>query len=196
MQLSLTDPQLSQTLRLWDESAPELGAVSARMQLRGDYDTPRLEQISARVQRPGELDLNVTGEIADLATLGQLELQLDGRSSNPSVISWLLFDHRNELETLSLKGTVRAREGQYRIEDLQAQARTRSGVQVEVSGTADIHKTLKKYPVQTTGLKLALDSPTTRALTVLTRQGDGIVPELGPVKATATAGALPRWHQC
>ena len=92
LQLSLTDPQLSQTLRFWDESAPELGAVSARMQLRGDYDTPRLEQISARVQRPGELDVNVTGEIADLATLGQLELQIDGRSSNPSVISWLLSD--------------------------------------------------------------------------------------------------------
>ena len=185
LQLSLTDPQLSQTLRLWDENAPELGAVSARMQLRGDYDTPRLEQISARVQRPGELDVNVTGEIADLATLGQLELQIDGRSSNPSVISWLLSDHRNELETVSLKGTVRAREGQYRIEDLQAQARTRSGVQVEASGTADIHKTPKKYPAQTTGLKLTLDSPTTRALTVLTRQADGIIPELGPVKATA-----------
>jgi len=185
LQLSLTDPQLSQTLRLWDENAPELGAVSARMQLRGDYDTPRLEKISARVQRPGELDVNVTGEIADLATLGQLELQIDGRSSNPSVISWLLTDHRNELETVSLKGTVRAREGQYRIEDLQAQARTRSGVQVEASGTADIHKTPKKSPAQTTGLKLTLDSPTTRALTVLTREGAGVIPELGPVKATA-----------
>ena len=185
LQLSLTDSQLSQTLKLWDESAPGLGAVSARMQLRGDYDTPRLEQISARVERPGELDLNVTGEIADLATLGRLDLQLEGRSSNPSVISWLLFDHRNELETLSLKGTVQAREGQYRIENLQSQARTRSGVEVEVSGTADIHKTPKKYPVQTTGLKLTLNSPTTRALTVLTRQADGIVPELGPVKATA-----------
>ena len=185
LQLSLTDSQLSQTLRLWDESAPELGTVNVRMQLRGDYDKPRLEQINARIERAGELDLNVTGEIADLATLSQLELRLDGRSSNPSVASWLLFDHRNELESLSLKGTLRAREGQYRIEDLQAQARSRSGVQVEASGSADIHETPNEHPLQVAGLKLVLDSPTTSALTVLTRQAEGMVPELGPVKATA-----------
>jgi len=185
LQLSLTDSQLSQTLRLWDESAPELGTVNVRMQLRGDYDKPRLEQINARVERAGELYLNVTGEIADLASLGQLELRLDGRSSNPSVASWLLFDHRNELESLSLKGTLRARKGQYRIEDLQARVRTRSGVQVEASGSADIHETPDEHPLQAAGLKLVLDSPTTSALTVLTRQADGMVPELGPVKATA-----------
>jgi uncharacterized protein involved in outer membrane biogenesis len=185
LDLSLTDPQLTQTLRLWNDSAPDLGTVSARMQLRGDYDRPRLEQISARVERPGELDLNVTGEITDLTNLGQLELQLDGRSSNPSVISWLLFDRRNRLKALALKGTVRARDGQYRIEDLQAQALTRSDVQVEVNGTADIHKTVSLPPEQVAGLKLALDSPTTRALTMLTSQGGDNIPEFGRVKATA-----------
>jgi uncharacterized protein involved in outer membrane biogenesis len=185
LQLSLTDSRLSQTLKLWDESAPALGTVSARMQLRGDYDTPRLEQISAQVERPGELDLNVTGKIEDLATLGQLELQLECRSSNPSVISWLLFDRRNRLKTLALKGTVRAMDGQYRIENLQAQALTRSDVQVEVSGTADIHKTVNLPPEQVAGLKLAIDSPTTRALTMLTSQGGDDIPEFGRIKATA-----------
>jgi uncharacterized protein involved in outer membrane biogenesis len=185
LELSLTDPQLTRTLRLWNDSAPELGTVSAQMWLRGDYDRPRLEQISARVQRPGELDLNVSGEITDLTNLGQLELQLDGQSSNPSVISWLLFDRRNRLQSLTLKGTVRARDGQYRIEDLQAQALTGSDVQVEVSGTADIHKTVNLPPAQVAGLTLAFDSPTTRALTMLTSQGGDDIPEFGRVKATA-----------
>jgi hypothetical protein len=185
LQLSLTDPQLTRTLRLWNDSAPDLGTVTARMQLRGDYGTPRLEQISARVQRPGELDLNVTGEIGDLLTLERLELQLDGRSSNPSVTSWLLFDHQNKLKTLAVKGTVSARDGQYRIEGLQAKAITRSGVQVDASGTADIHETLKKRPAQLTGLRLAIDSPTTRAITSMTSQGGDSIPELGRVKATA-----------
>jgi uncharacterized protein involved in outer membrane biogenesis len=183
--LSLTDSQLTRTLRLWNDSAPELGTVSAQTWLRGDYDRPRLEQISARVQRPGELDLNVTGEIADLTNLGQLDLQLDGRSSNPTVISWLLFDRRNRLKALTLKGTVHARHGEYRIEDLQAQALTRSDVKVEVSGTADIHKTVNLPPAQVAGLKLAIDSPTTRALTLLTSQGGDDMPEFGRVKATA-----------
>jgi len=185
LQLSLTDPQLTRTLRLWNDSAPALGTVSAQMWLRGDYDRPRLEQISAHVQRPGELDLNVTGEITDLTHPGQLELQIDGRSTNPSVISWLLFDRRNRLKALALKGTVRARDGRYRIEDLQAQALTRSDVQVEVSGTADIHKTVSQPPAQVAGLKLALDSPTTRALSMLTSQGGADIPEFGRVKATA-----------
>jgi uncharacterized protein involved in outer membrane biogenesis len=185
LQLSLTDPQITRTLRLWNDSAPELGTVNARMQLRGDYDAPRLEQISARVQRTGELDLNVTGEIDDLSTLGQLELQLDGQSSNPSVLSWLLFDRRNRLKALTFKGTVRARDGQYRIEDLQARVQTRSGVQADVSGTADIHNTLKKPSSQLAGLKLVLDSPTTRALTGLTSQRNDDIPELGRIKATA-----------
>ena len=186
LQLGFTDPQLSQTLRLWNDRAPDLGTVTAQMQLRGDYDRPRLEQISAHVQRPGELDLKVTGEIADLSALEGVELRLDGRSSNPSVISWLLFDQRNRLESLAGKGTIRARDGQYRIEDLQVQALTRSGARVEISGTADIHKSLRKLPVQVAGLKLAIDSPTTRALTVLTSQGDEVVPELGHIRASAS----------
>jgi hypothetical protein len=185
LQLSLTDPQLTRTLRLWNDGAPELGTVTAQMWLRGDYDSPRLEQISARVQRPGDLDLKVTGEITDLTNLGQLQLQLDGRSSNPSVISWLLLDRRDRLKALALKGTVRARDGQYRIEDLQAQALTRSDVRVEVSGKADIHKTVNLPPEQVTGLKLVLDSPTTRALTMLNSQGGDDLPEFGQVKATA-----------
>ncbi|MGB7931512.1 MAG: AsmA family protein [Gammaproteobacteria bacterium] len=184
LQLGFTDPQLSRTLRLWNDSAPELGTVTAHMQLRGDYDRPRLEQISAHLQRPGELDLKVTGEIADLQPLDGVELRLDGRSSNPSVISWLLFDHRNRLKSLAGSGTIHAGDGRYRIEALQAKASTRTGVKVEVSGTADIYRSLKKRSSQPTGLKLALDSPTTRSLTALAVEGDAI-PELGRVKATA-----------
>jgi hypothetical protein len=185
LQLSLTDTQLSRTLRLWDDSAPDLGTVNALMQLRGDYDRPRLEQINARLQRSGELDLHVTGEIEDVLTLGRFDLQLDGRSSNPSVTSWLLFDRRNKLKTLAVKGSISAKDSQYRVEGLQAKAITRSGVQVEISGAADIHNTLNKRPAQLTGFNLAIDSPTTRALTSLTDEGDGTIPELGRIMATA-----------
>jgi hypothetical protein len=185
LQLSLTDPQLSRTLRLWDDNAPDLGAVSARMQMRGNYDMPRLEQIDAHIQRPGELDLNVTGDIDDLTGLQRLDLQLDGRSSNPSVLSWLLFDRRNKLKSLTLKGTVRARDGQYRIVDLQAKARTRSGAMINLDGSADIHESLDEQTALLTGLKLAIDAPTTRALTTLISQGGDAIPELGRIKATA-----------
>jgi len=185
LSLTLTDPELSKTLGLWNDRAPALGAVSAQMRLRGDYDRPRLEQISARLRRPGELDLSVTGEIEDLLTMEQLELRVSGQSSNPAVTSWLLFDQHNKLKTLAAEGTVRARGGQYRVEDLKAKATTRSGIEIDVSGTADIHKTLKKRPAQLTGLRLALDSPTTRAMTSMTSQGGDAIPELGRVKVTA-----------
>ncbi len=183
--LTLTDPELSKTLRLWNDRAPALGAVSAQMRLRGDYDRPRLEQISARLQRPGELDLSVTGEIEDLLTMEQLELRVSGQSSNPAVTSWLLFDQHNKLKTLAAEGTVRARDGQYRVEDLKAKATTRSGIEIDLSGSADIHRTIQKRPARPTELKLSLDSPTTRALTTLIAQDSNDIPELGRVKATA-----------
>jgi hypothetical protein len=155
------------------------------MRLRGDYDRPRLEQISASLRRPGELDLSVTGEIENLLTMGQLELRVSGQSSNPAVTSWLLFDQRNKLKTLAVEGTVRASGGQYRVEDLKAKVGTRSGIVIDVSGSADIHRTMQKRPARLTDLKLSLDSPTTRALTTLIAQDGDDIPELGRVKATA-----------
>jgi hypothetical protein len=185
LQLNLDDPDITKTLRLWDDSAPALGTLSARMVLRGDYAKPRLDQINARLQRPGELDLKVTGEIGDLWNLGRVEMRFDAKSSNPSVISWLLLDRRNTLKSLAVKGTVHAGDGQYRIEDVQAQARTRSGVQIDVSGTADIYKTLYKRPVQATGFQLAVDSPTTKALATLVTPDGSTLPELGRIRMNA-----------
>jgi hypothetical protein len=189
LELSLNDPDISKTLRLWNDRAPALGTLAAQMRLRGDYAKPRLEQISARLQRPGELNLNVTGEIENLRTLGNMDLRVDAVSSNPSVTSWLLFDRRNKLRSLAVKATVHAGQGQYRIGDLQAQARTRSGVQVDVSGSADIHKTLRKRPVQARELQLAIDSPTTKALTTVLTRSDDSIPELGRIRMTA--GLIP-----
>jgi hypothetical protein len=184
LQLDLNDTQLSRTLRLWNERAPELGIVTARMQLRGDYDKPRLEHISVHLQRPGELDLKVSGEVADLPALDGVELRLDGRSSNPAVLSWLLFDHRNRLQSLTGIGTIRISGGRYRIEDLQATAKTRGGVQLEVSGTADICRALGNPPSRPVGFQLTLAAPTTRALTLLAGEGDAIR-EFGRLNASA-----------
>ena len=185
LRLNLDDSDITKTLRLWDESAPPLGVLSAQMLLRGDYTKPRLEQISARLQRPGQLDLHVTGEIEDLRTLGHVKMRVDARSSDPTVTSWLLFDQRNKLKSLTVTGTVYANDGRYRIEDLQAQAKTRSGVQVDVSGTADIHKTLHKRAIQASELQLAVDSPSTEALVSLITPGANGIPELGRIRLTS-----------
>jgi hypothetical protein len=185
LQLSLTDSRLAQTLRLWNGRAPDIGGVSARMQLRGDYDAPRLEQINAQLSRPGELDLNVSGEVGDLATLQHVELHIDGRSTNPSVTSWLLFDRSNKLKTIAVKGTLLGTNGHYRIGDLQARARTRSGVQVSLDGNSDIHTALNGESSESGGLQLVIDAPSTRALTVLAGPGGDVIPEFGPVKGTA-----------
>lgn len=185
LRLNLDDSDITKTLRLWDERAPPLGVLSAQMLLRGDYTKPRLEQISARLQRPGQLDLHVTGEIEDLRTLGRVKMRIDARSSDPSVTSWLLFDQRNKLKSLTVTGTVYANDGRYRIEDLQAQAKTRAGVQVDVSGTADIHKTLHKRAIQASELQLAVDSPSTKALASLVTPGADGFPDLGRIRMTS-----------
>jgi hypothetical protein len=185
LQLSLTDNRLARTLRLWSAHAPAIGSVSARMLLRGDYDAPRLEQINAQLSRPGELDLNVTGEVGDLATLEQVKLHIDGRSTNPSVTSWLLFDRSDKLRTITLKGTLLRNDRRYRIEDLQAQARTRSGVQVALDGSSDIRAALNTQSSEPGGLRIVIDAPSTRALTVLAGQGGDVIPEFGRVTATA-----------
>jgi len=185
LQLSITDSRLSRTLRLWDARAPELGSMSARMQLRGDYDAPRLEQINAQLKRPGELDLNVSGQVGDLTGPGQVELHIDGHSSNPYVTSWLLFDRDNKLKTLSVKCMIRGANGRFRLDDLRAQARTRSGVQIDLGGSTDILASLNGESSRLSGLKLVIDAPSTRALTALTGQGGEAIPEFGRVKVAA-----------
>jgi hypothetical protein len=185
LRLSLKDPEISDTLKLLSDKAPALGALSAQMRLRGDYDAPRLDQIDARLQRPGALELNVTGEIGDLVSLSRMKLRVNAQSSNPSVTSWLLFDRRNRLKSLAVKGTVDAQDGHYRIEGLQAEATTRSGVQIGLSGTADIQKTLRRPATQARELNVQLEAPTTKALAALGAQGAGSLPGLGPVRMTA-----------
>ena len=184
LQLSVADSLLTRTLRLWDAHAPELGSVNASMQLQGNYNALRLEQIDAQLSRPDELELNVSGEVGDLATLDHLQLHIDGHSSNPSVISWLLLDRSNRLKTLAVQGTLRGNRGRYRIESLQTQAQTRSGVSVTLDGSADIHASLNAESPQPDGLNLAIDAPSTRALTVLAGSGGDAIPEFGRIKAT------------
>lgn len=184
LRLGVVDSRISRTLRLWDAQAPELGSVSAHMQLRGNYDALRLEQIDAQLRRPDELELNVSGEVGDLATMDPLELQIDGRSTSPSVISWMLFDRSNRLKMLAVQGTLRSNRGQYRIENLHTQAQTRSGVGVTLDGSADIHESLSAGSPQPDGLNLAIDAPSTRALTVLDGPGGDTIPEFGRIKAT------------
>jgi hypothetical protein len=71
--------------------------------LRGDYDTPRLGR-SARDAAPGELDLKLTSKVGDLQPWG-LELLTANQQSLRDL--WLLFDPRNKLKTLAVKGMVR-----------------------------------------------------------------------------------------
>jgi hypothetical protein len=188
LQLAVEDASLSDTLKLFDRTAPEIGALTASCGISGDYASPSLRDIDIQLLRGNEVDFRVKGEVSDLITGQGLDLDIDGRSSDPQVLSWLLFRKRDKVESLSLSGRIVEQHGRFLLRSIDARARSRQGLETRLSGNTRLPSRKEPRPAGGEALSFKLTAPSIAALNLPEL---GKLPEFGRV--TGSASYRPYW---
>jgi hypothetical protein len=182
LQVFLKDPDLSKTLKLFNERAPAAGEITARARVSGDYDAPRLDDIEVHLQRGSSTEFTIDGKVGDLMTGSGLELGFAGHSSEPGLLSWLLFREPGVFKSLKLAGQLREKDSRFLVEDLKGNFRSTGGVRLDLSGSTEIPTRAHPKPTGPGKLALSLSSPTLAALNIAVVAG---LPETGAVTARA-----------
>ncbi|MDH3901351.1 MAG: hypothetical protein OEU51_09940, partial [Gammaproteobacteria bacterium] len=180
--LSFTDPSLSKTLQLFDKNAPQIGSLRAQAHLGGSYAAPRLDDLDLHLERGKEVAINITGKVGNLMTGEGLALQVDGKSSAPEVLSWLLFEKQDQVRSFRIKGAVHEDNGRFFATDVDAAVRTHAGLDMSLKGNTRIPTRQHPRPEQAQLLTLKISAPTMAALNL---HNLGNIPEFGQVTGTA-----------
>ncbi len=181
LQIRADIPQVRDLIEIaWDE-IPVLGSLQGSLNVRGDYTAPRLEAIDLHLQRDQEVDLHVRGSVADARSGTGLDLQLDGQSSNPEVISWLLFKTHDRMQTVQISGRLQGDAARLSLHDLEASAETTDGLKLKLGGSAVVHPAGHRLTPADAGLTVEFSAPTLAATKLPGLEG---IPELGPVAGT------------
>ena len=182
LRLDVTTPATKLLLEWLGDDIPEVGKLQASALLRGDYDAPRLEDIVAHLRRGAEVDVTVRGSVVDIYSGAGLKLEIEGRSKQPDVTSWLLFGKLDELKSLEFKGSLEEQGGHFYLSDIDAAASTRKGLSVKVQGNTEIYDGGQLFLKTDSGINATFSAPTTAALNLFESAG---VPELGAVSGSA-----------
>ncbi|UCC55130.1 MAG: AsmA family protein [Gammaproteobacteria bacterium] len=180
--LEFTDPSLSKTLQLFDKKTPEIGSLRAQAHLSGSYAAPRLDNLEIHLERGKEVRLNITGKVGNLMTAEGLALQVDGRSSDPAVLSWLVFEKEDEVKTFSIRGVVHEDNGRFFATGVDAEGSTRAGLEISLKGDTRIPTRQEPRPESVRQLALKVSAP---SMTALNLPQLGGLPEFGHVKGSA-----------
>ncbi|MGB5715995.1 MAG: hypothetical protein WBN81_02775, partial [Gammaproteobacteria bacterium] len=182
LRLDAATPATKLLLEWLGDDIPEVGELRASARLRGDYAAPRLEDIEAHLQRGAEVDINVRGSVVDIYSGAGLKLEIEGRSNQPDVTSWLLFGKLDQLKSLEFKGALEEKAGHFYLSDIDAAASTRKGLSVKMQGNTEIYDGGQLFLKTDSGINATFSAPTTAALNLFDAAG---VPELGAVSGSA-----------
>lgn len=178
LKLELHAADIQEVLEIFADGIPPVGDMDATARLYGDYDSPGLDNIDINFHRGDEVAFSIKGSIADIVSGKGLDLEISGQSSRPEVASWLAFGKLDRISSLSLDAKLQARHGRIRLHDVTATASTSDGLDLAVSGNAELYDAGHVFVKNDSGLTLKFKAPTTAALNLLDYQE---IPELGPV---------------
>jgi hypothetical protein len=181
--LAFSDPSLSETLRLFDKETPQIGSLSVRAHLGGGYDAPRLDNLDIHLVRGKEVSLGISGKVDNLMTAEGLALQVDGKSSDPAVLSWLLFEKEDEVKSFRIRGALHEDSGRFVLTGVDAEGSTRRGLHITLQGDTRIPTRQEPRPESARQLTLKLSAPSLDALHL---PAFGHLPEFGQVAGTAS----------
>ncbi len=174
-------PQVRDIIEIvWDE-IPVLGSLRGSFIVRGDYTAPRLEEIDLHIQRGKEVDLTIKGSVLDVRSGTGMNLQLEGMSNNPKVLSWWLFQKTDLMQKIQISGRLQKDAEQFSLHNVDAFAETADGVKLQVNGTTVVHRNGYRLMPGDAGFFVEFNSPTTEAANLL---GVEDVPELGPISGS------------
>ena len=181
LQIQADIPRLMDIIEIVRDDIPPLGSLKGSLTLQGDYAAPRLEAIDLHMQRGDEVDLTVTGSVADVLTAKGLDLQLHGHSSNPQVLSWLLMKKHGRMQSARLSGRLQGDAPQITLHDLDAAMETSDGLKLKLNGNAVVNPAGYKLKQEDAGLTVTFSTPTLLAANLVELEN---VPELGPASGS------------
>ena len=181
LQIQADIPQVRDIIEIvWDE-IPVLGSLKGSFFVRGDYTAPRLEEIDLHIQRGKEVDLTIKGSVLDVRSGTGMDLQLEGMSNNPKVLSWWLFKKTDLMQKIQISGRLQKDAEQFSLHNVDAFAETADGVKLQVNGTTIVRPNGYRLMPGDAGFFVEFNSPTTEAANLL---GVEDVPELGPISGS------------
>ncbi len=110
-----------------------------------------------------------------------VDLQLEGQSSNPQVLSWLLFKKNDRMQEVQVSGRLKTDAAIVSIHDLTATAKTVDGVKLQINGNAVVHPQAYRLTQADAGLAVKFSAPTLASANLFDSEA---VPKLGPVSGS------------
>lgn len=181
LKLELQARDVQEILEIFADGIPPVGDLDATARLSGDYDSPGLEDINISFHRGDEVAVMVTGTVDNIVTGKGMDLSISGKSNQPTVASWLLFEKLDRVSSIELDAKLQTQYGRIQLHDVEASARTSDGLELAASGSAELYDADHEFTKSDTGITLRFTAPTTAALNLLDYKG---VPELGAVNGT------------
>jgi len=182
LKLQYEIPQVVNIIEILGKNIPQLGSLKGSLTVRGDYVEPRFEDIDLRLQRGKEVELIIKGSIANALTGEGVDLQLDGQSNNPDILSWLLFRKYEDVQRIQVSGRLKKDMTRFSLHDVNASAETSDGLKLQLSGSAVIQLAGYQLTHSDAGLTVQFHSPTLAATKLI---GMSDMQDLGPVNGSA-----------
>ncbi|MEA3548450.1 MAG: AsmA family protein [Thermodesulfobacteriota bacterium] len=181
LQVKADVASMSWLLELLKVEMPDLGRLQAEARVRGGFDTFSFEDLTLSLVRKKQLDLQVSGSVEDVMSLGGVKVKLAGSISDEALLKWLLPVDLYAITDLTFDGDLSSGSKGWLISGLTAHGKNSKGLKVDMSGRGLLDDFSADQPFGELDLLIHIDSPDTASV-----QGYLIddLPELGGAVGT------------
>ena len=171
-------PDLTELMDILWDNVPPLGNLQGSFLVRGDYEAPILEEINLNILRKNEIDLTVTGSVANVLNGQGFNLQFETLFGNQDLINWLLFYKYEHIHTLYARGQLYGDTKQLSLRNLTVTADALDDVQIKAMGNVSIYEAGYRLKKSDATLKVEFKAPDLSAINTLKTD---YTPNIGPV---------------
>jgi hypothetical protein len=159
--------EVSKFAEIFSDGVPKLGDLQLDFTLHGDYSAPGADSIDFKLLRGQQASLIASGSVANVINGTGLDLKFDGKSTDPALLSWLLFNKYDLMQALQFKGTLLGDMENISLKAIEASAETANHFKVRLNGDVDSWKAKRKLTSKDAKLKLQFSAPTLDAIPMI-----------------------------
>ena len=181
LQVKADVTSMSWLLELLNVEMPDLGRLQAEARVRGELDTFSFEDLTLHLGRKKQLDLQVSGSVEDVMSLGGVKVKVAGSISDEALLKWLLPIDLYAITDLTFASDLSSGGNGWLISGLKAHGKNSKGLKVDMSGRGLLDDFSADQPFGELDVLIRIDSPDTASV-----QGYLIddLPELGGAVGT------------
>lgn len=167
------------------DGVPKLGDLQLDFTVNGDYSSPSADIIDAKLMRGQQLSLITKGSIDDVVNGKGFNLTLEAKSNDAELLSWLLLNKTDQLQSMQLKTRLLGDVGNFTLRSLQASAETVNHFKAQLDGDVNHWRAKRKLNDKDAKLKVQFSAPSLSAIPMINL---GDIPKLKGVTGSAMVG--------